>query len=145
MWEIDITQQTLFLLRSVILGGIYALCYDCLRALRKAHSFSYIAVSVQDFIFLCLLAPISFLFLISASNGQPRFYIFFGISVGFLLFRSTLSRIFLPVLSGSLKFIFSCFRSCRRGFKGFFGFCSRNIGNIKKKAAIYFKKGLKKA
>ena len=144
MWEISNTSQILFLLRSVVLGCVFSFIYDILRAIRLQHRFSLLAVALQDFLFLCFLAPVTFLFLIAATNGQLRLYIFFGLTVGFFLFRLTLSRLILPVFSFVFRVIFTTFGRVKSAFNRFFAFCGKNIADYYKKALNYFKKGLKK-
>ena len=144
MWEIDISHQLLFFGRSVILGVLYCLFYDVFRALRRAKKFSDITVAVQDIIYFIIISPVTFLYLLAATNGELRFYIFLGIFFGFLLSFYSVSRVWFTVLR-------ICFSVILKGFEIIFFFIndefsksSRFVGKYFKKTLNFFKKTLKK-
>ena len=109
MWEIDNLAQLLGFLYSAVLGGIYCILYDCLRALRKEIKFGTAAVFVSDVLYSIICAVTCFCFLLAVTGGQPRGFVFAGAAVGFLITRLTVSRIlffaFSKVLRG-MRFIF---------------------------------------
>ena len=109
MWEIDNISQLLGFLYSAVLGGIYCIVYDCLRALRKEIKFSTAAVFVSDILYSLFCAVTCFCFLLAVTGGQPRGFVFAGAAVGFLATRLTVSRIlffaFSKVLRG-MRFVF---------------------------------------
>ena len=109
MWEIDNLSQLLGFLYSAVLGGIYCIVYDCLRALRKEIKFSTAAVFVSDILYSLFCAVTCFCFLLAVTGGQPRGFVFAGAAVGFLITRLTVSRVlffaFSKVLRG-MRFIF---------------------------------------
>ncbi len=144
MWEIDISHQLLFFGRSVILGIIYCLLYDILRALRRAKKISDIAVAVQDIIYFIIISPITFLYLLAATNGELRFYIFLGIFLGFLLFFYTVSRIWVAILKACFSAIFSIFNEIFTLQNAFFSKTNRFLEKYFKKTVNFFKKALKK-
>ena len=144
MWEIDIGEQLLFFGRSIVLGVIYCLSYDVLRALRRIVKISDISVSVQDIIFFIVISPITFLYLLAATNGELRFYIFIGIFLGFIISFYSLSRIWVTVLSSSFSMIFKVFN---KSFSVINTFFSKEIYILRKyfkKTVNFFKKALKK-
>ena len=98
MWEISNGFQIIGFLRAFVLGGIFCLIYDFLRALRKSGVNSDSAVFWQDIIYFIIISPITFCFLLATTNGEMRAYFFIGMLVGFIGIRLTLSIIFLKVL-----------------------------------------------
>ena len=109
MWEIDNLSQLLAFLYSAVLGGIYCIIYDFLRALRKEIKFGTAAVFVSDILYSLICAVTCFCFLLAVTGGQPRGFVFAGAAVGFLITRLTVSRVlffaFSKVLRG-MRFIF---------------------------------------
>ena len=144
MWEIDISHQLLFFGRSVILGLIYCLFYDVLRGLRQVRKFSDITVAVQDIIYFIIISPVTFLYLLAATNGEPRFYIFFGIFLGFLLSFYSVSRLWVAVLKVCFSAIFKVFYKIFSFINDKFSKSSRFLGRYFKKTLNFFKKALKK-
>ncbi len=141
MWEIDISLQVLFFLRSILLGMIYCLFYDILRGFRRVFSYSDWAVSLQDLFYFLIITPTAFLFLLAATNGEVRFYILFGIAIGFTIFRLTVSRVLILFLKLIISVIY-------KSFTAFFNFISGVIQKIKgfiAKKSKKIKKLLKKA
>ena len=111
MWEINNSLQLLSLARAVALGVIFCLGYDILRAVRKAFSFSVAAVFFQDTFFSLLIAVVTFLFLLSVTNGELRAFVILGICIGFIVCRFTISLLFFNllkfvILKGKFAFLF---------------------------------------
>ena len=107
MWEIDNLSQLLGFLYSAVLGGIYCIVYDCLRALRKEIKFGTAAVFVSDILYSLICAVTCFCFLLAVTGGQPRGYVFAGAAVGFLVARLTASPIAVLVFCKALRAV--CF------------------------------------
>lgn len=114
MWEIDIELQIFHLGLAAALGGIFCLLYDLFRAIRLAVKCSDIAVFFQDILYFCILAPVTFCFLLSTTNGQVRGYIIFGIVTGFAITRCTLSFLLMKIYSFLLKWVFAFFGAVKR-------------------------------
>ena len=105
MWEIDNLSQLLGFLYSAVLGCIYCMAYDALRALRAEIKFGTAAVFVSDILYSCVCAVTCFCFLLAVSSGQPRAFVFVGAGLGFILSRLTVSRILFFVFSKTIKAI----------------------------------------
>ncbi len=99
MWEINNSLQILGFVRSILLGALFCFWFDILRSVRKVFNCGVTAVFWQDIIFWLTCAPITFCFLLAVTNGEIRAYVIFGIIIGFLVFRITLSKIFLRIIS----------------------------------------------
>lgn len=116
MWEINNYLQILSFFRSVVLGVLLCVFYDIIKSLRLTFDFSSVAIFLQDIIYACVSAFVTFLFLLSVTNGEMRGYVIFGVSVGFILSRFTLSRFFCKIL----KIIFSSIKMLFGGFGRWF-------------------------
>ncbi len=99
MWEINVGDQFLTFLYSMLLGGILCAFYDILRALRRSGFDSYISVFISDFLFWIINALLTFIFLISRTNGEIRGYVLVAQLLGFVLFRLTLSKLTFPAFN----------------------------------------------
>ena len=136
MWEISNSLQVLSFARALLLGVTICLGYDVLRAYRKVYDFSGLGIFFQDVIFSVLAAFVVFICLLGVTNGEMRGYVFLGMSIGFMLSRLTLSRIWflcLRFVLSKVKSIFSWISRCI--YKGF----DKIVGNV----AIFFKKSFK--
>lgn len=98
MWEISSYSQWMFFLYSLILGFIISLFYDVLRIDRAIFKRSNLTVFFEDILFWIITAFSVYSFLIIFSNGQIRAFILFGISLGFIICRFTISKLIFLVI-----------------------------------------------
>lgn len=103
MWEIDVGNQVLTFLYSLVLGAIMCVCYDFLRTVRKYGLNSFSAVFITDISFWAISGIVTFIFLISRTNGEVRGYVIISELTGFLIFRILLSRFILPIFDFAVK------------------------------------------
>ena len=92
MWEISVNDQVLTFIYSLVLGMMICTFYDILRALRKTGSRSYLSVFIGDIFFWIVSAFVTFIFLLSRTNGEIRGYVLISMLLGFTLWRITLSK-----------------------------------------------------
>lgn len=151
MWEINNFSQILSFLYSFILGSIYCIVYDVIRAARKGFRCSDFAVFLQDIIFWLLCAVTCFCFLLSVTYGEIRAYIIIGIIFGFIVFRLTVSRVLYFILLRIMRALNFIFKKTNHALLVFFAFCDKEIeaffkktGHFLKIAGISLKKLLKK-
>lgn len=104
MWEIDINDQAITFLLSLCLGCVQCAIYDVLRAIRKIAINSFFAVLLTDVFLWIIYAFITFVFLISRTNGEIRGYVLIGELTGFCVFRVSLSKLLFPALVFVVKF-----------------------------------------
>ncbi len=133
MWEINNTLQMISFARSVFLGIILCLIYDILRIVRASFDFGKLTIFFQDILFSVFSSLVTFLFLLSLTNGEIRAFVIVGMGVGFLISRLTISRIFLNVG----KFIFIRFKKLLKAFSEWF---YKVFDNLEKNITIFFKK-----
>lgn len=107
MWEIDSSFQAVSFLYSVLFGVGYCLFYDLFRAFRKLYKPTAFSVFFEDLIYFLIISILTFLLLMSLSNGEVRGYIIFGIAVGFAVCYFTVSRLFVEILFIIFKFFFT--------------------------------------
>ena len=105
MWEIDSSFQAVSFLYSVLFGVGYCLFYDLFRAFRKLYKPTAFSVFFEDLIYFLIISFLTFLLLMSLSNGEIRGYILIGIAVGFLVCYFTVSRFFVKILFAVFKFL----------------------------------------
>lgn len=105
MWEIDSSFQAVSFLYSVLFGVGYCLFYDLFRAFRKLYNPTAISVFFEDLIYFLIISFLTFLLLMSLSNGEVRGYIIFGIAVGFAVCYFTVSRFFVKILFAVFKYL----------------------------------------
>lgn len=90
----EIPLQLAQFLRSILLGGTLALCYDLVRALRSLGGVVW--ESVLDVLVSFGAATSVFLF-VMAEDGELRLFILFGVVGGAVLFFSLLSSALRPI------------------------------------------------
>lgn len=95
MWEIHSSDQAVTFLWSIVLGALLCLFYDIFRAKRVTVKSGALVVALQDIFFWFVSAVITFIFLLSRTNGQLRFFVFVGMIIGFFICRFTVSRLWM--------------------------------------------------
>ncbi len=150
MWEISNLLQTQDFLRSIALGVVLCIFYCVFAALRKAGLNSTISVFFEDLIFLIIVSPICFLFLLATTNGEVRMYVLIGALVGFFLFKFTLFKLLLFLFSDffiyfykGYSWVISLFLQISGCFCGCFSKIFSKTLKILKKPLNTLKKGLK--
>ncbi len=98
MWEISAVLQIQSFIYSIILGAIFSLIYDFFRTYRNIKTHSSITVFLEDIFYFFIISIITFIFLLSTTNGEIRFYILFGILFGFIIFHIFFSKYILRCL-----------------------------------------------
>ncbi len=143
MWEISNSSQILNFVYSIALGMIFGILYDFLRAFRLIKNHSEIIVFTEDIIYFLLLSISTFVFLITATNGQIRAYILFGIIIGFLIYYFTLSRLIIKILFLLFKTLMIGFSVFLKGFYLIFNKIDTLFISFLKNTLKCFKKLLK--
>ena len=143
MWEISSALQLQTSVCSFFLGSLLCVFYDVIKAFRLSSGSKTTAVFAADIIFSFVAAIITFLFLLSTTNGEIRGYVLFLEALGFLIFRFTLSKFLLKILiklSGLFlravnyvsEFLFKSSLKIEKYSKAFFVFLKKTFKNIHK-------------
>ena len=93
MWEISNQFQWISFGRAVLLGILVCILYDIIRLYRFVFKGKSKNKILGDMIFWIINSFTTFCFLLLNTNGQPRLYVFVGMSLGFIIFRLTLSKL----------------------------------------------------
>lgn len=99
MWEINIADQTVTFVVSMGIGGLFCTVYDIIRAMRKVCINSFFAVFFADIIIWVIYAFLTFIFLMSRTNGEIRGYVLVGELLGFILWRVSMSKVIFPLFA----------------------------------------------
>ena len=140
MWELSNNTQIISFLVAVLFGALYCVYYDIFRSIRAAGFNKPASVFWQDILFFLHTGVVTFLLMLVFANGEIRFYILFGILIGFLLFNFTLSRF----LRRALTFVFKKSVAFLRVLKRMSKRLSFKISKDTRRVAEFFKKISKK-
>lgn len=99
MWEIKNSFQLFSFAMALLMGVIFCLFYDILRAFRKAKKISDIEVFMQDVIYFLIIAIFTFIVFVPLSNGEIRGYLLIAIAIGFVVCFFTISRLSLKIFT----------------------------------------------
>ena len=132
--NINTTEQVMTFVLSIGLGFLFCLLYDILRVFHKLWLKGFFEVLVSDILFWFVLSVVTFCFLIIRCQGSVRVYVIFGQTLGFVVARITVSKLFMRLLTAIFTIISKCFNR-------FFGM----MGEFLSKCEIFLKKLLNKA
>lgn len=90
--DYSISHEVFLLISSALAGIAIALIYDLFRIIRKSSSAGAVLTGVQDVLFLCLAIAVMFFVVFVTNNGKLRWYQFFGVLCGAILYFSWLSE-----------------------------------------------------
>ena len=99
-------QAYLFLVFSLT-GVVIGILFDFFRILRRSIKTSNIVTYIQDILFWILAGIIVLHSIWYFNNGELRIYVLLGISIGVLLYMTTLSNIVIKVFTTITTFIIS--------------------------------------
>ena len=99
-------QAYLFLVFSLT-GVLIGILFDFFRILKRSIKTSNIVTYIQDILFWILAGIIVLYSIWYFNNGELRIYVLLGISIGVLLYMTTLSNIVIKVFTTITTFIIS--------------------------------------
>jgi len=99
MWEINSYSQYLCFLYSVLMGGAIGLLYDFFKIDRIIFKRSRWFIIFADILFWVISAFIFYSFAVVFSNGQVRGYLLFSSLLGFIIYKLTLSKLIVLIIS----------------------------------------------
>ena len=137
MWEINNASQYLCFLYSIGIGVALGLIYDFIKIDRIVFKRKNLFVFCGDILFWLISTFVFFSFSVVFSNGQIRGYLLFGSLLGFLIYKLTLSRIFILIVS-PLKRVSRIIKLCYLKFITKLLFYIKNIVNKVKIFVNYF-------
>ena len=151
MWEIENSHQTFSFAVCLLLGVIYCLLYDLLRAVRKIKPKNDAGVFLQDICYFILIAFLTFIIFVPLSNGEIRGYLLLAITIGFTVCYLTLSRLVVKFFTFLFSLIYNLSEKTIEHINRFFDFitlftvknlknCYIKLNNIKKILKNHLKK-----
>ena len=99
MWEISLSNQLLTFIYGLVLGIILCGVYDFIRVIVLARKSGRFGIFLGDIVFWIISSIAVFMFLLARTNGELRGYVFLSITVGFLTFKFTLSKLTMKILN----------------------------------------------
>lgn len=138
--QVDLAGQIATFWIAAALGAALCLLYDLFRILRYAHRPRKAAAFVQDVLWWCVCAVLTYGLLLVRCKGVVRFYALAGEVLGFAAFRATLSRAVLAAAKPVVRVCRGAFRWLRRCVAAP---CCRFVKNAAKTAAQRLKIFLK--
>lgn len=99
----DIVNEITFLLHSFMLGIVITFAYDGFLILRRLVSHSLFLISLEDLIFWIACAIGVFYMLYEENNGILRWFAVFGASIGMLVYKKSISPLFVNILTSIIK------------------------------------------
>lgn len=113
---IYLADQTIIFLQSILVGALLGVFFDAFRISRIAIPTGRAVVFLEDVVFFALCAVITFALMLSAIEGQVRFFLLVGEVIGAVLYNLTLGRLVMAVsktiihiVKSILHFIVRCF------------------------------------
>lgn len=88
-----------FFFHSCLIGILITVLYDGLLICRKVISHNNFWVSIEDFFFWLFCAIGIFCVLIEENNGVLRWFAVLGAGIGMLLYKKTVSHLYINIMS----------------------------------------------
>lgn len=143
-WEIFLQNQSLTFLYAIQFGGLFCILYDFFRILRVLKKYGKFHIVLQDLLYWLIVTFLTFLFLLSRTNGAVRGFVLVGELLGFIIWRLTFSCWLYPFFSklfGKIALLLASVEAKKTSFliKGTF-----KLEKVLKITLKKLKKGLKK-
>lgn len=78
---------------SMLAGAVLSALYDIISMFRRIFTHNTVAYSTEDLLYFILMAPVVFGFVLEINDGVFRVYIIFGMILGVLLHKNTMTRL----------------------------------------------------
>lgn len=117
--------------KSIALGILLGGCYDFVRILRTVIRFGKKLFIASDFIYCLWVAFLIFSFLLNENFGIPRFYIFLGTALGFLVWYFTIGKIDMFLAKKLRKVLRAVFDPFFKIFQKILKFVKKRIAKAK--------------
>lgn len=145
---VSLSSQTRNFLVSLGFGLLLGIAYDLIRTIRLIISSSTKSLYVSDFLFVIFSGFATFLFCLTITNGEIRWYVLFGELLGFLVYYFSFGIIVIhftdKIVTGVRKFFFKAvsliLKPIRKLFDAFKKFFSKFAEKMHKKTKKTVKK-----
>lgn len=100
-----ISNQAYLFLIFTLDGFIIGLVFDFFRILRKSFKTSNLVTYIEDIVFWILTGFLILYSIFTFNNGEIRFFMFFGIAIGIVLYMLMLSNYLIKINISIIKTI----------------------------------------
>ena len=104
----------------IVLGIIIAFVFDIFRILRKAFKTSNVITYIEDILFWIIAGFLIMISIFRFNNGELRFYLFIGLSIGILIYILLLTKlvnnVLLKTINANKKSIIYFFINIKKNF-----------------------------
>lgn len=91
--------ENIFLFYALLMGIFITFIYDILRIIRRVIAHGALLVSLEDIVFWIYCGVKVFLLMYHESNGTLRWFAILGALVGMILYKKTISPLFVKYVS----------------------------------------------
>ena len=112
-----INLQHQMLLVSLTLGVGMGLTYDLLRCFRRIIPQSLLIVSIEDFLFWFIWTMVIIDSIVRFNYGEIRIYIFLFLTVGFIVYKTTIGWVLMKVFNYMWYGIKNCLHNAKKNLK----------------------------
>lgn len=107
---LPIVIQIKYFVSTVAVGFLIGIFYDIYRLSRQDKFKRNILSSISDFLFWILMSIVVFIFMLKTNNLNLRYYSFFGMLFGYLVYSSCISKYLYNILNKLLYVIIKLLR-----------------------------------
>ena len=94
-----INEQLWIFILMFIYGAVAACIFDVLRSIHRIFKPSALTVGIGDIIFWLIISVLTFFAIFISNNGQIRFYEFFAMILGSIIYFLMLSKVVVFIFS----------------------------------------------
>lgn len=98
----DIVEELYFFLHSLLMGIAITFAYDLLIIFRNVIKHRHAFISLEDILFWAACAICLFAMLYKENNGVPRWFAIAGAAAGMVLYKISVSRLFIRLMTIAL-------------------------------------------
>lgn len=134
----NIMNEVTFFAHSFLLGIVITIAYDGFVVLRRVIRHNLVMISLEDMIFWIACAIGVFYMLVEENNGILRWFAVFGATLGMLVYKESVSDLFVNMAATLIRAVLRVFSRIMRFLLRPIRFLGRKFFHIMKK---FTKKG----
>lgn len=133
----NIINEVMFFFHSFLMGIAITFVYDGFLVLRRVIRHNLLLISLEDMVFWIACAIAVFYMLCEENNGVLRWFAVFGAALGMIVYKESVSNLFVNLLSKILTGFFCLWMKL-------FGFLLRPVRFLGKKLRCFLGRFLRK-
>lgn len=143
MWEIDLSNQIITFLSSILLGIFFGVVFYTLEAIRRTDKINGLRLWINDILFFLFVGFTTYCFLFVRVNGEIRGFVILGEGLGFWCFKTAFSKFLIKTVSIIYSFIKRIIYITSSKIKELINKTYRFFSKLLEKVKYLFKKRLK--